>query len=257
MNNSNPNRFFETFYVFQNHEEYFKKISQKEKTGSLILYQVLIISAFLFLYGISMGAYHGFTQSFISGVKLLVLFLSTLIICFPSFFIIQLILGSRIKFKQVIIIILSGFVLTASIMLAFVPIIVFFLITGNNYYFLQLLHIAVFLFSGFFGVRLIIEALKFSCEKENIYPKTGVTVFRIWVVIFTFVGIQLAWNLRPFLGDRGKPFELFRHYEGNFYTAVIYSFDQLISDKEEKLKRLPYQDKKENDTSRFFHFDNK
>ena len=70
-------------------------------------------------------------------------------------------------------------------------------------------------------MNTIIQALKYSCEKKNIYPQTGVVVFRFWVVILAFVGIQLAWNFRPFLGDRGQPFELFRDYEGNFYTAVI------------------------------------
>ncbi len=78
-------------------------------------------------------------------------------------------------------------------------------------------------------MKTIIDALKYSCEKKNIYPKTGVVVFRIWLTIFVLVGIQLAWSLRPFLGDRNEPFKLFRQYEGNFYTAVIYSIRQLVS----------------------------
>ncbi len=107
------------------------------------------------------------------------------------------------------------------------PIVIFFLLTGSNYYFLQLLHIVVFVFSGIFGMMIIIEALKYSCEKKSVYPQTGVSVFQIWIVIMAFVGMQLAWNLRPFLGDRGEPYQTFRHYQGNFYTAVIYSFKQL------------------------------
>ena len=57
-------------------------------------------------------------------------------------------------------------------------------------------------------------------------------VFRFWIVILAFVGIQLAWNLRPFLGDREKPFSLFRDYEGNFYAALLYSFNQLMKPNE-------------------------
>ena len=129
-------------------------------------------------------------------------------------------------------IILSGYVLSTTVMIAFSPIIIFFLFTSGNYYFMQLLHIAIFLFSGFFGIRFIIEALKQSCEKENIYPRSGLTIFKIWAVIFVFVGIQLAWNLRPFLGDRDEPFAMFRKYEGNFYTAIIYSVKQLFIVKE-------------------------
>jgi hypothetical protein len=125
------------------------------------------------------------------------------------------------------IIILSGFVLSTSVLIAMSPIAIFFLITGSNYYFLHLLHIAFFIFSGVFGIRLVIEALKSSCEKENIYPKIGVTIFKIWAVIFIFVGIQLAWNLRPFIGKRGYPLIMFDKHEGNFYAAVIYSIQHL------------------------------
>ena len=81
-------------------------------------------------------------------------------------------------------------------------------------------------------MRLMIEALKFACEKKDIYPKIGVTVFRIWIIILAFVGIQLAWNLRPFLCNKNEEFKLFRKYEGNFYTAIIYSVQQLAAKKE-------------------------
>ena len=191
--------------------------------------QLLVITLFAFLYGLAMGSYHSLPQSLIAGIKLIVLFLSALLICFPSFYIIQLILGSGMSLRQMVTIILSGFVLSATITLSFAPIIIFFLVTGNNYYFLQLLHVAVFIFSGIFGIRLIIESLKYACEKRNIYPRTGVTVFKVWIVILAFVGIQLAWNLRPFLGDRDSGFALFRNYEGNFYTALVYSVRQLAS----------------------------
>jgi hypothetical protein len=51
---------------------------------------------------------------------------------------------------------------------------------------------------------------------------------RVWAVLFAFVGIQMAWNLRPFLGDRGEPFRVFRSYEGNFYAAIAYSVNKLL-----------------------------
>lgn len=176
-----------------------------------------------------MGSYHSVLQSVVAGIKVIVLFLCTLIICFPSFFVIQQVLGSKMNFRQMIIIVLSGFMLTSAIALSFSPIVVFFQITGNNYHFLQLLHVAIFLFSGFFGMRLMVDALKFACDKKSIYPQIGVSVFRIWIIILAFVGIQLAWNLRPFLSDKNEDFKLFRKYEGNFYTAVIYSVNQLLS----------------------------
>jgi hypothetical protein len=183
------------------------------------------------VYGLVMGSYHSFIQSVAAGVKVIVLFLGTMLICFPSFFVIQQVLGSKMSLRQMMIIVLSGFVLTSAMALSFSPIIIFFQITGGNYHFLQLLHVAIFVFSGIFGMRLMIDALKFACEKKDIYPKVGVTVFRVWIIILAFVGIQLSWNLRPFLCNRNEDFKLFRKYEGNFYTAVIYSVQQLTAKK--------------------------
>ena len=228
----NSNSIMEVFKIFQRIESYF---NERDKTQSrkLILNQIIIICIFTFVYGAVMGSYHGVLQSVVSGIKVIILFLCTLIICFPSFFVIQQVLGSKMNFSQMIIIVLSGFVLTSAIALSFSPIIVFFQITGNNYHFLQLLHVIIFLFSGFFGMRLMIDALKFACDKKSIYPQIGVSVFRIWIIILAFVGIQLAWNLRPFLSDKNEDFKLFRNYEGNFYTAVIYSVNQLLSGNED------------------------
>jgi len=221
---------FEFLPTVQNRDNYFEKITEDKKPFKRILSLYLLLNVFACLYGIVMGSFHSFLQALAAGVKVPILFSLALIICFPAFFIIQYVLGSKLRFSQMISIVLSGFVLTVSILVSFAPIVIFFLLTGSNYYFLQLLHISIFILSGIFGMKSVIDSLKISCEKKNIYPRTGVVVFRFWVVILAFVGIQLAWNLRPFLGDEGKPFKLFRHYEGNFYTALIYSFEQLAGD---------------------------
>jgi hypothetical protein len=217
----------EVFKIFQNTESYFEE-RNKEQSRKLVLNQVLIICAFTFLYGVVMGSYHSFIQSLVAGLKVTLLFLSSIIICFPSFFVIQQVLGSKMALRQMIFIVLSGFVLTSAIALSFSPIIILFQITGGNYHFLQLLHVSIFIFSGIFGMRLMVEALKFACEKKDIYPNIGVTVFRIWIIILAFVGIQIAWNLRPFLCNKTEDFKLFRKYEGNFYTAIVYSVQQLV-----------------------------
>ena len=216
----------EVFRIFQNTESYFEERS-KEQSRRLILNQVLIICVFTFLYGIVMGSYHSFPQSIVAGLKVTFLFLSAILICFPSFYVIQQVLGSRMTMKQMVFIILSGFVLTSAIAISFSPIVILFQVTGGNYHFLQLLHVAIFIFSGIFGMKLMVDALKFACEKKDIYPHIGVNVFRIWILILAFVGIQIAWNLRPFLCNKTEEFKLFRKYEGNFYTAIIYSIQQL------------------------------
>lgn len=221
------NGLIEVFKIFQNTESYFEE-RNKDQSRRLIFNQMLIIFVFTFLYGIVMGSYHSFLQSIVSGFKVTFLFFSAILISFPSFYVIQQVLGSKMTLRQMVFIILSGFVLSSAIAISFAPIVLLFQVTGGNYHFLQLLHVAIFIFSGIFGMRVIVDAIKFACEKKDIYPRIGVNVFRIWIIILAFVGIQIAWNLRPFLCNKNEEFKLFRKYEGNFYTAIIYSVQQLV-----------------------------
>ena len=216
------------FAVFQNREAYFEQLNNNENTFRSTLYQTLIILFLAFFYGVVMGSYNSPMQAVVTGLKVPSLLLLALFICFPAFYVIQYMLGSRLSLVQMVNTILSGFVVLTTIMASFAPIVIFFMITGNNYAFLKLLHVGIFIFSGIFGMFTIIEALKFSCEKKSVYPKIGINIFKFWIFIFAFVGMQLAWNLRPFVGDKNLPMEIFREKEGNFYLAVIQSMGDLM-----------------------------
>ena len=222
-------------------DDFFESIAKDEHPGRRILQLAALFTAFTFFYGIIMGAYSGPLQALTAAFKVPLMFFLSLVICFPAFFILQMILGSKMKLLQMTAIILSGFVMMGAIMVSFTPIVVFFVLTGGNYHFLQLLHVAIFLLAGVFGMKIVLDALKYSCDRKNVYPQTGVVVFRFWVIILAFVGIQLAWNLRPFVAERTEPYALFRRYEGNFYAAVIYSFNQLMTPKEETPPGPPRQ----------------
>jgi len=225
--------FFESIHE---KDAYYEKITDPKIVKQKILNHLLILILFSFLYGIVMGCYNGFLQAISSGVKVPLLFVLIVLICFPALFVIQTILGSKLTLSQMLSVILSGFVMTSTILLSFAPIILFFLITGSSYEFIILLHVAVFAVAGLFGMFSIIEALKFSCEKKNVYPKVGVRVFRFWILILAFVGAQLSWSLRPFIGAKGLPFQLFRQQEGNFYQAVLLSAVDMLGAKTQKRK---------------------
>ncbi len=42
----------------------------------------------------------------------------------------------------------------------------------------------------------------------------------VWILLFAFVGTQMAWILRPFIGDPSVEWELFRGKAGSFFDAV-------------------------------------
>ena len=216
------------FKVFQHSEEYFEMLSDNTFSRKYVFKQMLFILLFTFVYGIVMGSYNGFLQSMVSGIKIPCLIFLSLLICFPALFVIQYMIGSTLTIYQMANIILSGFFVFSTISLSFAPIVIFFMITSDNYSFIKLLHVAIFVFSGIFAVKTITEGLTFSCEKKNIYPKLGMKIFKIWVVILAFVSSQLAWSLRPFVGSHDLPQELFRTKQSNFYVAVMQSAANLF-----------------------------
>jgi hypothetical protein len=51
------------------------------------------------------------------------------------------------------------------------------------------------------------------------------------VLVFGFVGTQMAWSLRPFVGSPNLEFQFFRADQtGNLYQAVANSAAQLAKD---------------------------
>jgi hypothetical protein len=208
-------------------EQFFTEVAQGQGLRAKLAHAFWTLLALSALYGAAAGAYAGPWQAVSSAIKLPVLFLGTLAICFPGFYIVQVFVGSRLRLVQVLTLVLGALALSAIVLAGVIPITVFFLLTGANYYFLTLLHVMIVLGAGLVGMAVLHEGLAFACDKLEVYPRKAITIMRVWAVLFAFVGIQMAWNLQPFVGDRGQPFKLFRHNEGNFYTAVVYSLQKL------------------------------
>jgi len=56
----------------------------------------------------------------------------------------------------------------------------------------------------------------------------SMTLLYIWILLFGFVGTQLAWTLRPFFGSPDKPFSLYRDIDGNFYAEIVRTIAHLF-----------------------------
>ena len=213
--------------ILTDRDRFFGEVAEGDGLRNKLAHALLTLVGFSALYGAAAGAYASPAQAVSAALKLPFLFLGTLAICFPGFFVIQVLVGSRLRLAQVLALVLGALSLSAILLAAVVPITLFFLFTGANYYFLSLLHVLIVLGAGLLGIAALHDGLAFACEKRGVYPKKAMTIMKVWAVLFAFVGIQMAWNLQPFVGDRGRPFQLFRHNEGNFYTAVVYSLEKL------------------------------
>ncbi len=210
-------------------ERFFEEVVEQRELPRKLRYSVLTLLSLSALYGGVAGAYSGPLQALAAALKLPLLFLGTFLVCFPALFVVQVLMGSRLRLLQVVVLVAGTLALTTILLAAFIPIPAFFLITGANYYFQHLLHIAVVALCGLFGMYALHEGLSLVCEKRGVYPRRALTIVRVWAVVFGFVGIQMAWNLRPFLGDRNQPFQFFGRYEGNFYAAIVYAVRQLAT----------------------------
>jgi hypothetical protein len=211
-------------------ESFFDEVVAGVELGRKLRFALGTVLVLGGLYGGVAGAYSGPLQAVAAAAKLPFLFLATFTICFPAFYVVQVLVGSRLRLLQVVVLVTSALALTAVVLAAFVPVPAFFLITGANYYFQHLLHIAVVGAAGIFGMYALHEGLATICERRGVYPRKALTIMRLWAVLFGFVGIQMAWNLRPFLGDHNQPFRVIGHYQGNFYEAVIYAVKQLVTE---------------------------
>jgi len=220
--------------LLSDREQFFAEVADGRDLGSKIRRSLVILLALCAFYGACAGAYAGPLQALSAAIKLPVLFLGTLAICFPGFFIVQVLVGSRLRLAQILALTIGALALTAIVLAAIVPISLFYLQTGAEYHFLTLLHVVIVLGSGLVGMAALHEGLAFACEKRGVYPRRAMTIMQVWAILFAFVGIQMAWNLQPFVGDREQPFRLFRHYEGNFYTGVIYSLQKLTQGEGER-----------------------
>jgi hypothetical protein len=225
--------------ILRRRELFFTEIFEGTNLNLRIRQFLLAIVLLSAIYGITMGASafgvgleRGGLQMLSSGVKVPLLYLLTLLVCYPVLFIILVLMGSKLSFVQTLALILLALTFNAVLLAAFAPIVAFFSITGSSYAFIKLLHVLVMTFSGFWGMIALWQGLREMCEKSNLYPKRAVDILRVWIFVFGFVGTQMAWSLRPFVGSPDRPFEIFREgREGNFYAAVARSATELVRGK--------------------------
>jgi len=194
--------------------------------------RAMFVSSLIFfaLYGAVMGSTHSILQVLSSAVKLPLLFLLTMLVCAPTLYFFNLIFGSDQNLSQNIALGLSAVTVTSVVALSFAPIVLFFLLTTSQYQFFKLLNVMVFAIAGIVGVRFLIQGMNHvSAGAGTQGQKARRNLVRLWIVIYAFVGSQMAWTLRPFIGAPGIPeFELFRQLGGNFYANVFASIGEVL-----------------------------
>lgn len=188
------------------------------------------------VYGCTLGLWRAPLQSLYTAIKFpLLIFLTCAGNALLNGMLAQL-LGSGLSFKQTSIAILMSFAIAALILAGFSPITLFIWfnapplesaspIAGHSVMLLS--HVAIISFAGVIANRRLFALLSSISGR----PATARRVLFSWLAGNLFLGAQLAWNLRPFIGAPNLAVQFLRDdpMRGNFYEAVWRALHHLFS----------------------------
>jgi hypothetical protein len=196
----------------------FDAIYQEKDLNGIIRYFAFMSLLMLATYGACLGSYAGNLQILSSALKIPTLFFLTLAVCAPALFTFNVLLGSKLSLKQIVAMLMVKMFLIALILVSFAPIMLFFIVTASNHDFTTLLNVSMCGIAGLFGLTLLWKGMDYLTVKNDEIPNNAILI--IWIGIYMFVGTQLAWSLRPFVGETGL-FSWFREIDGNFYAYLL------------------------------------
>jgi hypothetical protein len=175
-----------------------------------------------FCYGAIMGSFSGFTgehiwQVIYSGLKVPLLLGVSFIVALPSFFVLNTLLGLRSDFAEVLHGLVHAQAGLAIVLVALSPYTLLWYASSSNYQ-------NAILFNGVMFAAASITAQALLRRSYGPLLKRRPQhrwLMRAWIALYVFVGIQMAWVLRPFVGDPSLPPQFFREESwGNAYVVV-------------------------------------
>jgi hypothetical protein len=214
--------------ILRNRYQFFAEIRDNIDLRQKMRAMLISSLTFLALYGLVMGSTHSIWQVLSSAVKLPVLFVATLLICSPTLYFFNVLFGSNQTLSQNVALTLTAMTVTSVLLISFAPIILFFLLTTSQYQFFKLFNVVVFAIAGSIGVLFLSQGMRVVSAAGREGAGARSTVLRLWIIVYAFVGSQMAWALRPFIGAPSIPFELFRQLGGNFYSNIVASIGEIL-----------------------------
>jgi hypothetical protein len=182
-----------------------------------------IVVAFGMFYGAVMGAYGGIDadrpwQMLYSAVKAPLLLTAAFGLSLPTFFVLNSLLGLRPDFPRVVRALVSAQAALTVVLASLAPITAFAYVSGIGYQ-------PAILFNGLmFATASLSAQIVLRREYRGLIARNPAHrgMLRAWLCVYVFVGIQMGWVLRPFIGNPGSPVQFFREDSwSNAYLAVL------------------------------------
>ena len=190
------------------------------------------------LYGGAMGWWRDPQQALYVAIKFpLIILLTTMGNALLNAMLAPL-LGLNIPFRQSFCAIVMSFTIASAILGAFSPLLAFMVWSAppmsqsasadTTYNIIKLTHVAVIAFAGVTGNTRLFQLLAELGGSRAV----GFRVLVAWLAGNLFLGSQLSWILRPFIGLPSLPVEFFRHaaVHENVYENVFHAVQQILND---------------------------
>jgi hypothetical protein len=208
---------------------------EKVRTRQLFLYlSIIVLGAGCF--GAAMGCWRAPLQAAYTAVKLpLAILLTTLGNALLNALLAPL-FGLNLRFHQTLLAVLLAATIACAILGAFSPLLLFMMWnTPTNvsqslsvsYNAVQVTEVLMIAFAGVAANVRLLELLQY-CSGQRL---SALKVLFGWLAGNLFLGSQLCWIMRPFIGAPGLPVQFFRPdaFRGNFYEAVSYSLGRIFN----------------------------
>jgi len=206
----------------------------ESRANTRVLFQLVVITLGAGLFGASVGCWRDPQQSLFLAIKLpLILTLTAAGNGLINGMLAPL-LGLNISFRQSLLLVLMSFTIAALILASFSPI-VFFMIwntpttetSGSAFYFILLANVAIIAFAGVAAsVRLFALLHRLGGDRQ-----VAKKVLFAWLAGNLFLGAQISWNLRPFIGSPEMDIQFMRDdaFAGTFYESIFRVIQGLLT----------------------------
>lgn len=173
--------------------------------------QCTVVALFGVLYGAIMGSYAGVSPDrwlhlAYTALKVPILLGTTFLLSWPSFAVANYLIGLGSDVKQALQITLSCQSIVALVLASLSPLTALWYFSVRDYKMALLCNAIIFCISSLAGQYAIRRAYQPLISRNR---KHRVMLW-IWSGVYSFVGIQLAWVLRPFVGSPTEPVQFIR-----------------------------------------------
>lgn len=184
---------------------------------------IWLIVVFGMVYGAVMGSFGGFSgerfwQVFYSAVKVPLLLFATFVVGFGSFFTLSTLLGLRDDLGEVVRALFATQAGVAVVLASLAPFTGLWYASTGVYETAPLFNAGMFAIASFAGQWLLRAYYRPLIQKNRRHR----WMLWTWMITYAFIGIQMAWVLRPFVGSPDLEVQFFR--EESWDNAYVILF---------------------------------